>query len=128
MTTSSLDPRAAEAARRLRLRFAVVLFALAAVAAGVLAGSGSARDQAGPQRGGNLKILGSSDIFNLDTTSAYYTVSNILERSYTRQLLGYRNTPNFLDQIKLTPDLATAVPSTSNGGMASSGTRVRPDR
>ena len=124
MTTSSLDPRAATPARRPRLRFAVVLLALAAVAAAVLAGSGSARDKtaaATPQRGGNLKILGSSDIFNLDTTSAYYTVSNILERSYTRQLLGYRNTPNFLDQIKLTPDLATAVPSTSNGGISKDG-------
>ena len=124
MTTSSLDPGAATSARRLRLRFAVMLFAVAAAAAGLLAGSGSAGVRAAaatPVRGGNLKILGSSDIFNLDTTSAYYTVSNILERSYTRQLLGYRNTPNFLDQIKLTPDVATAVPSTANGGISKDG-------
>src|SRR5262249_17996961 len=46
---------------------------------------------------------------------------NILERSYTRQLLGYRNTPSFLDQIKLTPDIATAVPSTANGGISKDG-------
>ena len=124
MTTSSLDPRAGKPARRPRLRFAVALLALAAVAAAVLAGSGSARDKtaaATPHRGGNLKILGSSDIFNLDTTSAYYTVSNILERSTTRQLLGYRNTQNFLDQIKLTPDIATAVPSAANGGISKDG-------
>ena len=64
MTTSSLDPRAGKPARRPRLRFAVALLALAAVAAAVLAGSGSARDKtaaATPHRGGNLKILEALD-------------------------------------------------------------------
>ncbi len=124
MTMSPFDPRAAGAVRRLRLRSAVVLLGMMAVLAAALAGSGSASNDtraATPQRGGTLKILGSSDIFNLDTTSAYYTVSNILERSFTRQLLGYRNTPSFLDQIKLVPDVATAVPMTANGGVSAGG-------
>ena len=42
-----------------------------------------------PQRGGTLTMLGQSDIFNLDTVSAYYTVSNMLERMFTRQLFSY---------------------------------------
>jgi len=124
MTTSPFDPRAAGAVRRLRLRSAVVLLGMMAALAAALAGSGSASNATRavtPQRGGTLKILGSSDIFNLDTTSAYYTVSNILERSFTRQLLGYRNTPSFLDQIKLVPDVATAVPTAANGGVSAGG-------
>jgi ABC-type transport system substrate-binding protein len=124
MTISPFDPRAAGAVRRLRLRSAVVLLGMMAALAATLAGSGSASNgtrAATPQRGGTLKILGSSDIFNLDTTSAYYTVANILERSFTRQLLGYRNTPSFLDQIKLVPDVATAVPTDANGGVSGGG-------
>jgi ABC-type transport system substrate-binding protein len=125
MTMSPFDRRAPRALRRLRPRSAVVLLGLVvALVAALVASSGSAsnrRTAAGPQSGGTLKILGSSDIFNLDTTSAYYTVSNILERSFTRQLLGYRNTPSFLDQIKLVPDAATAVPTTANGGISGGG-------
>jgi ABC-type transport system substrate-binding protein len=124
MTISPFDPRAAGAVRRLRVRSAVVLLGMMAALAATLSGSGSASNgtrAATPPSGGTLKILGSSDIFNLDTTSAYYTVSNILERSFTRQLLGYRNTPSFLDQIKLVPDVATAVPTAANGGVSAGG-------
>jgi ABC-type transport system substrate-binding protein len=125
MTRSSFDPQVPRAARRLRSRTAVVLVGMViAGAVSLAAGSGSAnsgRHAATPKRGGTLKILGSSDIFNLDTTSAYYTVSNILERGFTRQLLGYRNMPSFLDQIKLEPDVATAVPTTANGGITAGG-------
>jgi peptide/nickel transport system substrate-binding protein len=125
MTFRLFDRRAPKARRRLHLRSTLVLFGLAiALVAALAAGSGSASNRttaASPTPGGTLKILGSSDIFNLDTTSAYYTVSNILERSFTRQLLGYRNTPSFLDQIKLVPDVATAVPTAANGGITLGG-------
>ena len=125
MTLRPFDRRAPKARRRLHLRSTLVLFGLAiALVAALAAGSGSASNRttaASPTPGGTLKILGSSDIFNLDTTSAYYTVSNILERSFTRQLLGYRNTASFLDQIKLVPDIATAVPTAANGGITLGG-------
>jgi peptide/nickel transport system substrate-binding protein len=125
MTVSPFDARGSKSARRLRSRRALVLIGLVvALATTLAAGSGyasSGKQSATPQKGGTLKILGSSDIFNLDTTSAYYTVSNILERAFTRQLLGYRNMPSFLDQIRLTPDVATAVPTAANGGITNGG-------
>ncbi len=50
-----------------------------------------------PHRGGTLTMLGQSDIFNLDTVSAYYTVSSMLERMFTRQLFSYGD-PNGVGQ------------------------------
>src|SRR4051812_23446156 len=79
---------------------------------------------AAPVKGGTLKLLGQSDIFNLDTTSGYYTVDNILERSFTRQLLSYPNADSFLDQIKLAADVATAVPTPANGGISADGKTI----
>jgi ABC-type transport system substrate-binding protein len=100
---------------------AAALLALV-LALGAWAGrTGSRAGAASPQRGGTLRLLGTSDIFNLDTISGYYTVTNILERSFTRQLLSYRNAPSFLDQIQLVPDIATAVPTRGNGGISADG-------
>src|SRR5215470_15015804 len=91
---------------------------LALGAALVLVAAGQA---ATPKKGGTLKILGQSDIFNLDTTSGYYTVNNILYRGYARQLFSYVNSPSFQAQIKLVPDVATVVPTTGNGGISKDG-------
>ena len=88
----------------------VVGFAAAGVHRGGTAGAGV--------KGGTLVLLGQSDIFNLDTTSGYYTVDNILERSFTRQLVSYPTVPSFLAQIQLKPDIATAVPTKGNGGIS----------
>lgn len=86
------------------------------------ANAGVRRGAAGtPTKGGTLRLLGQSDIFNLDTTSGYYTVDNILERSFTRQLVSYPTAPSFLAQIKLAPDVATAVPTKANGGISADG-------
>jgi peptide/nickel transport system substrate-binding protein len=95
----------------------VVLTAVGLASAGVRGGAKSSA----PVRGGTLSLLGQSDIFNLDTTSGYYTVDNILERSFTRQLVSYPNAPSFLAQIQLKPDIATAVPTKANGGISSDG-------
>ena len=81
----------------------------------------AAADAATPVRGGTLTILGQSDIFNLDTVSAYYTVSYILERLYTRQLFSYPDASNFPAEEVVTPDVATVIPTTSNGGITSGG-------
>ena len=79
-------------------------------------GSGGA-----PQRGGTLHMLGQSDIFNLDPVSAYYTVSSMIERLFTRQLFSYRNVANWTQQTQPVPDIATAVPTTANGGITDGG-------
>jgi peptide/nickel transport system substrate-binding protein len=96
----------------------VLLVAAAAVALAALTATGDAR--AGtradtPTRGGELKLLGTSDVFNIDTVSAYYTVSNLLERAWTRQLVSYVNAPTFPGSIKLAADVAAALPVNGNG-------------
>src|SRR3954451_7945624 len=96
----------------------VIGAAVAALALGALAGVAGAREggrTASPAKGGTLKLLGTSDIFNLDTVSAYYTVSSLLERTFTRQLVSYPNAPTFPASIKIVPDIATAVPTKGNG-------------
>ena len=98
------------------------------------------RGGSAPQRGGTLKLLGTSDIFNLDTVSAYYTVSNLLERAFTRQLVSYPNAPTFpeLDQARAghrdgvptkgkAASARTARPTRSSCARACNGTR-RPPR
>ncbi len=81
-------------------------------------GSGS---QGTPQRGGTLVMLGQSDIFNLDTVSAYYTVSSMLERMFTRQLFSYGVPTGAATPPPVVPDIATAVPTTANGGITDGG-------
>jgi len=104
----------------LRLRLVAAAGALALLGVVSLAAAG-VRHSAAPVKGGTLVMLGQSDIFNLDTTSGYYTVDNVLERSFTRQLVSYPTVPSFLQQIQLKPDIATVVPSTSNGGISANG-------
>jgi peptide/nickel transport system substrate-binding protein len=96
----------------------VLLAAAAAVAVAALTSTGDAR--AGtradtPTQGGELKLLGTSDVFNIDTVSAYYTVSNLLERAWTRQLVSYVNAPTFPGSIKLAADVAASLPVNGNG-------------
>ena len=111
-----------------RLRRRGSIFVLLSVVVSVLtvgglasAGVRGGTKTSAPVKGGTLKLLGQSDIFNLDTTSGYYTVDNILERSFTRQLVSYPNAPSFLAQIQLKPDVATAVPTKANGGISADG-------
>src|SRR5262249_62192123 len=97
--------------------FGAVLTTVSLASAGVRSGAKSNA----PVKGGTLVLLGQSDIFNLDTTSGYYTVDNILERSFTRQLVSYPNAESFLAQIQLKPDITTAVPTQANGGISADG-------
>src|SRR4051794_40003289 len=98
-----LRPRRAHVRAAALLAVGLLALALALAASG---GRQSAADT--PTGGGTLRLLGKSDIFTLDTTSGYYTVDNILERAFARQLLSYPNATSFQDQIKLAPDVATA--------------------
>ena len=74
-----------------------------------------------PQRGGTLTMLGQSDIFNLDTVSAYYTVSSMLERMFTRQLFSYGVPTGAATPPPVVPDVATTIPTTANGGITDGG-------
>jgi ABC-type transport system substrate-binding protein len=99
--------------RSLAIGAAVLVLTVGALAG--TAGARGARQAATPKSGGTLKLLGTSDIFNLDTVSAYYTVSSLLERTFTRLLVSYPYAASFLDSIKIVPDVATTVPATGNG-------------
>ena len=118
---SRQHPSARRFTRRLALVAAAAATALLVAVGLATAGVRGSAHSTAPTKGGTLVMLGQSDIFNLDTTSGYYTVDNILERSFTRQLLSYPTVPSFTGQIKLKPDIATAVPTTANGGISADG-------
>jgi peptide/nickel transport system substrate-binding protein len=116
--------------RHLRKRYAVVAVA-AAAAMGVAAcgGSSSSSTSSGkPVKGGTLKIVAASGPDHLDTVAAYYTADYLVERAYARQLVSY---PYAVDKkvgdagwnkaITPVPDIATAVPTTANGGITDGG-------
>ena len=84
----------------------------------------SSGGQGTPQRGGTLVMLGQSDIFNLDTASAYYTVSSMLERMFTRQLFSYGVPTGTATPPPVVPDVATTIPTTSNGGITDGGRTI----
>ena len=116
----------------MRLRLGSAVAAIAAItilAAGCSSGTlssqpGGSGGQGAPQRGGTLVMLGQSDIFNLDTVSAYYTVSSMLERMFTRQLFSYGDPTGAAAPPPVVPDIATAVPTTSNGGITDGGKTI----
>ena len=62
------------------------------------------------------------------TVPAYYTADYMLERGYSRQLLTYPtvpdptfSSPGWKKDITPVPDIATAVPTTANGGITNGG-------
>jgi ABC-type transport system substrate-binding protein len=89
--------------------------------AAACAGTTSSPPTATGVKGGTLVLLGNGDVDHLDTASAYYTVSYLVERAYSRQLVTY---PTSSDQSKATSvvaDMATQVPTAGNGGISSDG-------
>src|SRR5262245_23024914 len=104
--------------------YVLIVAALAALALAVGVSSGVSGTSGGadtPQRGGTLRLLGTSDIFNLDTTSGYYTVLYTLSRAFTRQLVTYPAAPSYLKALQLQADVATVVPTQGNGGISANG-------
>ncbi|HEY7429540.1 MAG TPA: ABC transporter substrate-binding protein [Streptosporangiaceae bacterium] len=85
---------------------------------------GSSSSSGQPQRGGTLTMLGQSDIFNLDTVSAYYTVSSMLERMFTRQLFTYGVPNGSSAPPPVVPDIATVIPTAANGGITDGGKTI----
>jgi len=76
-----------------------------------------------PVLGGTLKIVAAAGPDHIDTVPAYYTADYILERAYARQLLSYPtqpdptiSSPGWTADTTPVPDVATAVPTATNGG------------
>ncbi|HEY3978063.1 MAG TPA: ABC transporter substrate-binding protein [Streptosporangiaceae bacterium] len=108
--------------------------AVVALAAGGLAAcggsssNGSSASSGTPVSGGTLRIVAASGPDHIDTVPAYYTPDYMLERGYARQMLAYPASPatsvtSAAWKKATTPvaDVATVVPSTSNGGITNGG-------
>jgi peptide/nickel transport system substrate-binding protein len=74
----------------------------------------------GKKKGGTLTVLSNGDFEHLDPGSAYYALDYALIQATNRTLFTYL--PNTTS--KVSPDLATSVPTTSNGGITDGGKTV----
>jgi ABC-type transport system substrate-binding protein len=83
-------------------------------------GAGTTSSQT-PHRGGTLRLVGTSDVDHLDTATAYYTVTTILLRAFTRQLVTYPASNNLAEGSRIVADLASEVPTRANGGITDGG-------
>jgi peptide/nickel transport system substrate-binding protein len=102
-------------------RIISVVAVLATVGLGLAACGSSSKSSSGgtPQRGGTLNMLGTGDVDYMDPNVSYYTTGYLALRMWSRQLLTY---PAVQGQTTtVVPDLATAVPTTANGGISASG-------
>jgi len=109
--------------------------AVVALAAGGLAACGGSSSSSNtsansgtPVSGGTLRIVAAAGPDHLDTVPAYTTYDYMLERGYARQMLNYPADPatstSSAAWTKATtpvPDVATVVPSTTNGGITNGG-------
>jgi peptide/nickel transport system substrate-binding protein len=107
----------------------IAVTAMAGLAAAGLAACSSSSNSSSssggkPVHGGTLKIVAASGPDHIDTVPAYYTADYILERGYARQLLTYPTAPDptltsagWTKDVTPVPDIATKVPTTSNGGI-----------
>ena len=75
----------------------------------------------GPTHGGTLVLLGMGDVINLDTISGYSSASYLLERMFARGLFGYPESTGLASQLEVTPDVASEIPTASNGGITDGG-------
>ena len=72
-----------------------------------------------PERGGTLRLIGTTDIDHLSTTSGNTMQAAFLFRAFTRQLFAYPTAPSYEEQTEVVPDLATTLPTRENGGISS---------
>lgn len=118
--------------------YRIAVMAMAGLAAAGLAACGSSSSSSGgtstankPVYGGTLKLVASGGPDHIDTVPAYYTADYILERAYARQLLTYPTVPDpvistdpssgWMKDTTPVPDIATEIPTTSNGGITDGG-------
>ena len=67
-----------------------------------------------PPKGGTLNMLGQGDVDFMDYNVSYYTIGALGQRPWLRLLYAYPATPGKVTTVA--PDLATALPTISNGG------------
>jgi peptide/nickel transport system substrate-binding protein len=113
----------------------IAVMAIAGLAAaGLAACSSSSNSSSGtstankPVTGGTLRLVAAAGPDHIDTVPAYYTADYILERAYARQLLSYPTvfdptltSPGWKADTTPVPDIATEVPSATNGGISADG-------
>ena len=125
MTTRVLSGKSG---RRAAVALLAVVPFLASVPLAQATQAAPASSHVGPVKGGTLKLVAGSGPDHIDTVSAYFTADFILERAYARQLISYRvvpdpsvTSPGWKTDITPVPDVATAVPTTANGGITDGG-------
>jgi peptide/nickel transport system substrate-binding protein len=67
-----------------------------------------------PKSGGTLNMLGQGDVDFMDYNVSYYTIGSLAQRPWLRLLYAYPATPGKTTTV--VPDLATALPTITNGG------------
>ena len=67
-----------------------------------------------PKYGGTLNMLGDGDVDWMDYNASYYTIGYLAQRMYLRGLYAYPAIPN--QTTTVAPDLATGLPTVTNGG------------
>lgn len=93
-------------------------------AGGTTGGSStSAPAQTAGVKGGVLNMLGTGDVDYMDPNISYFTTGYLALRMWSRQLLTYPATPG--QTTTPVADLATQVPTTSNGGISGDGLTYR---
>lgn len=82
--------------------------------------SSSSKDDGGTAvKGGTLNILGTSDVDYVDPNLVYYTIGSMALRLWSRTLFANPAVEGKTDTT--VPDLATEMPTTSNGGVSKDG-------
>jgi peptide/nickel transport system substrate-binding protein len=74
----------------------------------------------GKKKGGTLKVVSNGDFEHLDPGSAYYALDYGIIQATDRPLFSYA--PNSTQTLR--PDLATTIPTASNGGITDGGKTV----
>ncbi|MGA9858202.1 MAG: ABC transporter substrate-binding protein [Solirubrobacteraceae bacterium] len=74
----------------------------------------------GKKKGGTLTVLSNGDFEHLDPGEAYYALDYGIVQATDRPLFAYP--PNSATTVR--PDLATAIPTTANGGITDGGKTI----
>ncbi|MFG1905839.1 ABC transporter substrate-binding protein [Kribbella sp. NPDC048928] len=98
---------------------AVASLTLAACSNGGTTPSGSSTAGT-PVSGGTLNMLGAGDVDYMDPNISYYSLGYTNLRMWSRQLFTYPAEPGGKNTTPVV-DLATEIPSTSNGGISADG-------
>ena len=126
MNLKVAGPRLIPHAPRTRGPFARPRSKLTTVAAVLVAGatlltpgttsSASAVHFGSSRYGGTLRLVGNGDVDFFDTADAYYAPTFGLFRGLARQLYTWPTASTLAGEVNPVPDLATAMPTITNGG------------